>query len=204
MVACKYGWYSARSLHVERRYSIHAYCEKQYLHLIPSLNRDGRWSTPDDFTTSFLHFPLLPTALWNLANSRPVHSLMLSSHLFLCLPCLFPPFTVPCKMVLARPDERKTCAYHFRLHWKKSFHCVLQDGFGQTWWTGVIFLLLMFALGFMDLKYTCESTEHKTRRFDEQSHSTWSLTSCHEALLVQLIVLVMRGKEIWCSRRQQQ
>ena len=48
------------------------------------------------------------TALWDLANSRPVHSLMLSSHLFLCLPCLIPPFTVLCKMVLARPDERET------------------------------------------------------------------------------------------------
>ena len=26
------------------------------------------------------------------------------------------PFTVPCKMVLARPDERETCHYHFSLH----------------------------------------------------------------------------------------
>ena len=59
--------------------------------------------TTDDFTTSFLHFSLSSTALWDLANSRPVHSLRLSSHLFFCLPCLFPPFTVPCKMVLTRP-----------------------------------------------------------------------------------------------------
>ena len=50
-----------------------------------SLNREGRWGTTDDFATSFLHFPLFSTALWDLANSRPVHSLMLSSHLFLCL-----------------------------------------------------------------------------------------------------------------------
>ena len=69
----------------------------------------------DDFATSFLHFPLFSTALWDLANSRPVHFLMLSSHLFLYLPCLFPPFTVPCKMVLARPDERETCPYHYSL-----------------------------------------------------------------------------------------
>ena len=40
---------------------------------------------------------------------------MLSSHLFFCLPCLLPPFTVPCKMVLARPDERKTWPYHCSL-----------------------------------------------------------------------------------------
>ena len=64
--------------------------------------------TTDDFTTSFLHFSLSSTALWDLANSRPVHSLRLSSHLFFCLPCLFPPFTVPCKMVLTRCDEQKT------------------------------------------------------------------------------------------------
>ena len=40
----------------------------------------------DDFATSFLHFFLFSTALWDSANSKPVHSLMLSSHLFLCLP----------------------------------------------------------------------------------------------------------------------
>ena len=68
------------------------------------LNRKGCWGTTDDFATSFLHFSLFSTAL--LANSRPVHSLMLSFHLFLCLPCLLPPFTVFCKMVLARPDVR--------------------------------------------------------------------------------------------------
>ena len=80
-----------------------------------SLNRECRWGTTDDFATSFLQFSLFSTVLWDMANSRPVHSLMLSSHLFLCLPCLLPPFTVPCKMVLARPYERKTCPYHFSL-----------------------------------------------------------------------------------------
>ena len=49
------------------------------------LNREGRWDTADDFATSFLHFSLFSTALCDLANSRPVHFLMLSSHLFLCL-----------------------------------------------------------------------------------------------------------------------
>ena len=80
-----------------------------------SLNREGRWGNTDDFTTSFLHVSLFSTAPWDLANSRPVHFLMLSSHLFLCLPCLLPPFIVPCKMVLARPDERETCPYHCSL-----------------------------------------------------------------------------------------
>ena len=73
-----------------------------------SLNREGRRGTTDDFATSFLHFSLFSTALWDLPNSMPVNSLMLSSHLFLCPPCFLPPFPAPCKMVLARPDERET------------------------------------------------------------------------------------------------
>ena len=51
-----------------------------------SLNREDCWGTTDDFATSFLHFSLFSAALWDLPNSRPVYSLMLSSHLFLCLP----------------------------------------------------------------------------------------------------------------------
>ena len=57
---------------------------------------------------SSIFFFLFSTALWDLGNSRPVYSLMLSSHLFLCLPCFLPPLTVPCKMVLARLDESET------------------------------------------------------------------------------------------------
>ena len=59
-------------------------------------------------------FPVLHCPL-GLANSRPLNSLMLSSHLFLYLPCFLPPYTVPCNMVLVRPDERE----------KKPFHCSL-------------------------------------------------------------------------------
>ena len=72
-----------------------------------TLSRDGRLGTTDDFATSFIHFSLLSTALWDLTNSRPVQSLM-SSHLFFCLPCPLPTFTVLCKMVLAKPDKRET------------------------------------------------------------------------------------------------
>ena len=50
---------------------------KSALHLHLSLNRRGHWGTIDDFTTSFLHFSLFSTAQLDLANSRPVHSLML-------------------------------------------------------------------------------------------------------------------------------
>ena len=79
-----------------------------HCHYHQSLNREGRWGTTDDFATSFLIFSLFYIALWDQPNSRPVHSLMLSSHLFLCSTCLLLPFTVPCKMVLARPDEHTT------------------------------------------------------------------------------------------------
>ena len=78
----------------------------------------------DKFTTAFLHFSLFSTALWDLANSSPVRSLMLSSHLFLCLPHLLSPFNVPCEMVLARPDEQETCPYHFSLD-PFSMACIL-------------------------------------------------------------------------------
>ena len=60
-----------------------------------SLNREGSWGTTNDFTASFLHFFLFSNALKHWPNSRPDHSLLMSSHLFLCLPCLLPPFTVP-------------------------------------------------------------------------------------------------------------
>ena len=55
-----------------------------------SLNREGRWGTIDDLATSFLYFSLFSTTLWDLPNSRPVHSLMLSSHLFLFRLVFFP------------------------------------------------------------------------------------------------------------------
>ena len=74
-----------------------------------------RWGTTVDFTTSFLH------SLWFSAfgsmifHSWPVHSLMLSSHRFLCLRLGLPPWIVPCRivLVLASPDDCVMCPYHF-------------------------------------------------------------------------------------------
>ena len=102
-----------------KKISSHTYLLKLRLktflhHLRLFLTRGGRWGTTDDFTASFLHFSLFSTVLWDLPNSRPAHSLM-SSHLFLCLPCLLHPFIVPRKVVLARPHKRETCPYHFSL-----------------------------------------------------------------------------------------
>ena len=59
------------------------------------------------------HSPL-PSETWQTPGLS-IHSLM-SSHLFLCLPYLLAPFTVPCKTVLARSDEQTTCPYKCSLH----------------------------------------------------------------------------------------
>ena len=68
-----------------------------------SLNREGRWGTTDDFATSFLHFSLFSTVLWDLPNSRPVHS----------PDVVFPP--LPLSASSSSP-----------------FHRASQDGFGRT------------------------------------------------------------------------
>ena len=39
-----------------------------------SFNREGRWGTTDDSATSFIHFPLFPTAHGDFPNSRPVQN----------------------------------------------------------------------------------------------------------------------------------
>ena len=70
-----------------------------------------------------------------LLHSRPVHSFMLSSHCFLCLPLHLPPCTVPCRIVLASPDDLVTCLCHLSLHlfqWSQVFvrpNGVLNSGF---------------------------------------------------------------------------
>ena len=105
--------------------SNHAHPKLSYYHITVfilgyplSAGVDG--ATTDNFTTSFLHFSLFSTDLRDLANSRPVHSLMLSSHLFFYLSCFLPPF-----------------------------HCAMLNGFGQTWRTGDIpqhFSLRLFTM----------------------------------------------------------
>ena len=50
-----------------------------------------RWGTTADFTTSFLHSSRFSAFRSMMFHSRPIHSLMLSSHRFLCLPLRLPP-----------------------------------------------------------------------------------------------------------------
>ena len=56
---------------------------------------EGRRGTTDEFATIPFHLDLFSAALVELAKSIPVHSLILSSHLFFCLPLFLFPSTVP-------------------------------------------------------------------------------------------------------------
>ena len=86
-----------------------------------------RWGTTVDFTTRFLHSLRFSAFRSMMFHSRPVHSLMLPSHRFLCLPLRLPPWTVPCRIVLASPDDRVTCPYHFSL---RLFTVVKRSSYG--------------------------------------------------------------------------
>ena len=83
-------------------------------HLISSqsLNLGGRRGTIDDVATIPFHPSLSSAALRESPNPIPVHSLMLSSHLFFCLPLLLAPFTVPCRIVFAMPEDLEMWPYH--------------------------------------------------------------------------------------------
>ena len=72
---------------------------------------EGRRGTTDEFATIPFHLDLFSAALVELAKSIPVHSLILSSHLFFCLPLFFP-FTVPCRIVFAKPEDLETWPNH--------------------------------------------------------------------------------------------
>ena len=68
----------------------------------------GRRGTTDEFATIPFHLDLFSAALVELAKSIPVHSLILSSHLFFCLPLFLFLFTVPCRIVFAKPEDLET------------------------------------------------------------------------------------------------
>ena len=55
---------------------------------------------------------LSSAALAELASSISVHSLILSSHLFFCLPLIRFPFIVPCKIIFARLEDLEVWPNH--------------------------------------------------------------------------------------------
>ena len=70
---------------------------------------------------------------------------MLSSHHFLCLPLHLPAWTVPCRIVLASPDDRVTCPYHFSL---RLFTEVRRSSYGPVAFPILVFTssLVMWSL----------------------------------------------------------
>ena len=73
---------------------------------------EGRRGTTDEFTTIPFHFVRFSAALVELAKSIPVHSLIMSSHLFFCLPLFLFPLTVPCRIIFAKPEHLETLPNH--------------------------------------------------------------------------------------------
>jgi len=73
------------------------------------------WSTIKDLTITFLHLSLSSATFWDSAKFIPVHSRLLSSHLFDCLPHLRLPLTVPCRTVFATPSGNMAIPLHFML-----------------------------------------------------------------------------------------
>ena len=73
---------------------------------------EGRRGSTDEFATIPFHLVLFSAALVELAQFSPVHSLILSSHLFFCLPLLLFLFTVPCRIVFAEPEDLETRPNH--------------------------------------------------------------------------------------------
>ena len=62
-----------------------------YLSIYLSRSLADRWGTTVDFTTSFLHSSRFSAFRSVMFHGRPVHSLMLSSRRFHCLPLRLPP-----------------------------------------------------------------------------------------------------------------
>ena len=80
---------------------------KVYSFLFYPITSEGRRGTTDEFATI-----LFSATQVELAKSIPVHSLILASHLFFCLPLFLCPFTVPCMIVFAKPEDLETWPNH--------------------------------------------------------------------------------------------
>ena len=71
---------------------------------------------------------------------KPVHSDILSSHLFFCLPFILPPCTVPCTIIFASPVDLVICPYHLNLRF---LTVVIRSSYGQ-----ITCLILFFTSSF--------------------------------------------------------
>ena len=105
-------------LHWTRATITYSFCQCYILNsiLFYPITLEGRRGTTDEFATIPFHLVLFSVALVELVKSIPVHSLILSSHLFFYLP-LFPfPFTVPRRIVFAKPEDLEIWPDHPSFH----------------------------------------------------------------------------------------
>ena len=92
---------------------LHKKGETPYLSILfDPITLEGRRGTRDEFATFLSHLVLFSAALVELAKSIPVHSLILSSHLFFCLPLFLFSSTVPSRIVFAKPEDLVTWPNH--------------------------------------------------------------------------------------------
>ena len=90
------------------RQTVNYYSTNHALISSQSLNLGGT----DDVATITFHPFLSSAVLRESPNSITVHSLMLSSHLFFCLPLLLASFTVLCTIVFDMPEDLEMWPYH--------------------------------------------------------------------------------------------
>ena len=72
--------------------------------------------TTDEFATIPFHLVLFSAALVELAKSIPVHSLIFSFHLFFCIPFVLCPYTVPCRIAFAKPEDIQMWRNYLSFH----------------------------------------------------------------------------------------
>ena len=89
---------------------------KQYSTLFYPITLEGRRGTTDEFATIPFHLVLFSAAVAELAKSIPVHSLILSSHLFFCRPLFLCSFTVSCRIVFAKPEDLERWSNHLSIN----------------------------------------------------------------------------------------
>ena len=85
---------------------------KAHLDSSHSHSLGGSPDTTDDVATIPFHPSLSSATFKKSPNPIPVHSLMLSCHLFLCLSLLLAPGTVPFRIVFAMPEDLEMWPYH--------------------------------------------------------------------------------------------
>ena len=80
-----------------------------------SRSLNDRWGIKDNRATTFRHSSLSSAFQRASSKPNPVHSDILYSYLFFCVPFLLPPCTVRCRIIFANPVDLVMCPYHLNL-----------------------------------------------------------------------------------------